>query len=129
MRPLRLSFALTIASALTVAGTAAQAHPKLVSATPAANATVARTAKIELHFSEALVSQFSGVDLVMTDMPGMKMNSPMKMNGVAVAVGPDGKTLVATLKTPLPAGSYKLDWHAVSADTHRINGSYTFQVK
>ncbi|NNM77787.1 copper homeostasis periplasmic binding protein CopC [Sphingomonas sp. ID1715] len=129
MRSLRLSFALTAASALFVAGTAAQAHPKLVSATPAANATVSRTAKIELHFSEKLVGQFSGVDLVMTDMPGMKMNGPMKMNGVAVAVGPDGKTLVATLKAPLPAGSYKLDWHAVSADTHRVNGSYTFQVK
>lgn len=129
MRSLRLSLALVAASALMIAGTAAQAHPKLLSASPAANATVAKTAKIELHFSETLVGQFSGVDLVMTDMPGMTMNSPMKMGGVAVAVGSDGKTLVATLQRPLPAGTYKLDWHAVSADTHRVNGSYNFQVK
>ena len=129
MRSLRLSLTLAAASALMVAGTAAQAHPKLLSASPAANATITKTAKIELHFSETLVGQFSGVDLVMTDMPGMKMNSPMKMGGVAVAVGSDGKTLVATLQRPLPAGTYKLDWHAVSADTHRVNGSYNFQVK
>lgn len=129
MRSLRLSLALTAASALMVVGTTAQAHPKLLSGTPAANAIVARTAKIELHFSEKLVGQFSGVDLVMTDMPGMKMNSPMKMGGLSIAVGPDGKTLVATRKTPLPAGSYKLDWHVVSADTHRVNGSYSFKVK
>ena len=105
MRSLRLSLALVAASALMIAGTAAQAHPKLLSASPAANATVAKTAKIELHFSETLVGQFSGVDLVMTDMPGMTMNSPMKMGGVAVAVGSDGKTLVATLQRPLPAGT------------------------
>ena len=28
-----------------------------------------------------------------------------------------------------PKGAYKLDWHAVSNDTHRVQGSYTFKVK
>src|SRR3546814_19049422 len=79
----------------------------LVSATPAPNSTVAKTAKIELHFNEALVSQFSGVDLAMTDMPGMKMNAPMKMSGLATALGADGKTLVITMKSPLPRGNRK----------------------
>src|SRR3546814_17402967 len=44
-------FAIALPAALFV-GTAAQAHPKLVSATPAPNSTVAKTAKIELHFNE-----------------------------------------------------------------------------
>ena len=64
----------------------------------------------------------------MTEMPGMKMG-PMKMNGVKVALAPDGKTLVATFAKPLSAGTYKVDYHIVSTDTHRVQGSYTFKVK
>jgi methionine-rich copper-binding protein CopC len=119
---------IALSAALLVAGVA-QAHPKLLSASPAANATVARTAKIELHFSEKLIPKFSGADLTMTGMPGMASHGPMKMKGLATAIGEDGKTLVLTTKTPLPAGDYKLDWHAVAGDSHRINGSYTFKVK
>ena len=107
----------------------AQAHPKILSSNPAANATVGHTNRIEIHFSEKLVGQFSGVDLAMTDMPGMKMNAPMKMGGIKATVGPDGTTLVATLAKPLPTGTYKLEYHVVSADTHRVQGSYMFKVK
>lgn len=107
----------------------AQAHPKLVASSPAANAVVSGPKVIELHFSEALVGQFSGIDLAMTDMPGMKMKAPMKMAGITAVVGPDGKTLTATMARPLSAGTYKLDYHVVSSDTHRIAGSYTFKVK
>lgn len=117
-----------LSAALLVAGVA-QAHPKLLSSTPAANATVDRMAKIELRFSEKLVPQFSGADLTMTGMPGMASHGPMKMKGLATTVGDDGKTLLLTAKTPLPAGDYKLDWHAVAADSHRIKGSYNFKVK
>ena len=109
--------------------TAAQAHPKLVTSSPAANAVVASPTVVELHFSEALVGQFSGIDLAMTDMPGMKMKAPMKMAEVKAVVGPDGKTLAAKMARPLSAGTYKLDYHVVSKDTHRIAGTYTFKVK
>ena len=120
-------FAVAMAASVLTA-TAAQAHPKLNAATSAANAVVAAPTRIQLVFSEALVAQFSGLDLTMTEMPGMKM-APMKMNGVKATVGADGKTLVATLAMPLPVGTYKVDYHVVSADTHRIQGSYTFKVQ
>ena len=87
---------------------------------------VAAPTRIQLVFSEALVAQFSGLDLTMTEMPGMKMG-PMKMNGVKATVGADGKTLVATLAKPLPVGTYKVDYHVVSADTHRIQGQLYLQ--
>ncbi|URW75841.1 copper homeostasis periplasmic binding protein CopC [Sphingomonas donggukensis] len=106
----------------------ALAHPKLVSATPAPNASVAATGRLQLTFSEPLVAKFSGVELVMTDMPGMKMSTPMKMTA-STAVGPDGKTVVVTLAKPLPRGTYRLDWHVVSSDTHRVKGSYGFMVR
>lgn len=108
--------------------TAVQAHPRLTSSTPAADSVVAAPTRIQLVFSEALVAQFSGVDLTMTEMPGMKMG-PMKMNGVRAAVAPDGKTLVASFAKPLSAGTYRLDYHVVSADTHRVQGGYTFKVR
>lgn len=117
------------ASAALLSSTAALAHAKLVAASPAANATVEKPVKIELRFNEKLTGQFSSVELAMTDMPGMKMNKPMRVGGITTALGADGKSLIAALKAPLGAGTYKLAWHAVTADTHRVNGSYTFRVK
>jgi methionine-rich copper-binding protein CopC len=123
-----MRFASLIAAMLLVAPAAAHAHPRLVSAMPAPNSITAPTARIQLVFSESLVAQFSGADLLMTQMPRMKMNAPMKMPAKA-ALGADGKTIVVTLARALAAGSYKLDYHAVSKDTHRIMGSYSFRVK
>lgn len=123
-----MRFGIFAAAAALVVSAPAFAHPKLVSATPAPNAVVAAPTKLQLVFSESLVANFSGVDLMMTDMPGMKMSSPMKM-ALSVALAPDGKTVIVSLAKPLPRGAYKLDWHVVSTDTHRVQGSYTFKVK
>ena len=87
----------------------------------------APTAELKLVFSESLVAQFSGADLVMTDMPGMKMNAPMKMPAKATLAA-DGKTLVVTLPKALPKGGYKLSYHVVSTDTHRVEGNYSFKI-
>ncbi len=38
------------------------------------------------------------------------------------------KMLVVPLKEQLPPGDYKVEWHAVSDDTHRVKGSYSFMV-
>ena len=123
----KTAFAVAMATSV-FSATAALAHPKLNSAMPAADSVVTAPTKIQLVFSETLVAQFSGIDLTMTEMPGMKMG-PMKINGIKPTVGADGKTLVATLAKPLSVGTYKIDYHVVSADTHRIQGSYTFKVK
>lgn len=122
-----LSFVVALVVA-TLTATPVLAHPKLISATPAANAVVAAPARLQLSFSENLVAQFSGAELSMTDMPGMKMSAPMKM-ALKASVAPEGKTLILALAKPLPRGTYKLDWHVVSSDTHRVQGSYAFKVK
>ena len=106
---------------------AAHAHPKLVSATPAPNATVAKPARVELRFSERLMPKFSGADLVMTGMKGMA-HPPMKVAATAT-VAADGHTLVVTPKSSLGAGTDSVAWRVVSADTHRITGTHTFAVK
>ncbi|RJX82837.1 copper homeostasis periplasmic binding protein CopC [Pseudomonas sp. LS-2] len=105
----------------------AQAHPKLLSSTPSEGDSGAAPSKIELHFSENLVTQFSGAKLIMTDMPGMP-NSPMGVKA-GVAGGSDPKTMVITPSSPLTTGTYKVEWRAVSSDTHPITGAVTFKVK
>ncbi|SCW91093.1 hypothetical protein SAMN02927924_03965 [Sphingobium faniae] len=104
------------------------AHPKLLTSTPAANASVSGPSEVTLTFSEKLMPRLSGMDIVMTGMPGMP-NHRMKVTGFRTAIGGDGKTLVAKLSRPLAAGTYQIAWHAVSADTHRIEGTVTFSVR
>lgn len=103
------------------------AHPKLLSATPAAASAVTRPTAITLTFSEDLVAPLSGIDLVMTGMPGMADHKPMPIKGIAAKA--NGKALIATLPRPLPTGTYQLTWHAVAADQHRVEGRYGFTVR
>ena len=112
-----------IAASLSLAAPAL-AHPKLLSSTPKANGTASNIKQITLTFSEGLVAPVSGADLNMT-----MANDIMSVPGLTTAVGKDGKTLVATLAKPLPAGKYSLNWHVVSTDTHRITGKLAFTVR
>ncbi|AIT82312.1 copper homeostasis periplasmic binding protein CopC [Novosphingobium pentaromativorans] len=114
------------ALALVVPGVA-MAHPKLVSSTPAADASVAKPTEITLNFNETLVGPLSGIELVMTGMPGMANHKPMPISGFTTKA--EGKSIKVKLPRALPAGSYTLNWHAVAADQHRIEGSYSFTVR
>lgn len=122
---MRRSLVLTTAAALVALAGSASAHPRLLSASPAANATVAKPAHVELRFSEKLMPAFSKADLTMAAMPGM---AAMKLASTA-ALAADGRTLVITPKAALGAGRYSVAWHVVSTDTHKVAGSYAFAVK
>lgn len=115
--------------ALAALPSGALAHPRLISSAPAANAAVAKPVRLSLSFSEKLTAPLSGVDLVMTGMPGMADHAPMPVRGFKTSVEEDGKTMIVTLPRALPAGSYELSWHAVGADQHRASGQYAFTVR
>ncbi len=101
----------------------ALAHPKIVAATPAANATVAPTTTVRLTFSERVMPRLSSATLTMTSMPGMA-NHVMRVTGVT-----SGKSITLTSARPLSTGSYRVDWVIVGADTHRITGTHAFSVR
>ena len=86
-----------------------------------------RPQRIELHFSGTLVKQFSGANLVMTGMPGMSDHAAMKVAS-SVSGGDDPKTMLITPKSPLVPGTYRVEWRAVSSDTHSITGAINFKV-
>ena len=102
-----------------LAAAQAQAHAKLVSSTPAEGAAVAAPKVLVLKFSEKLQPKFSGVALT-----GNNMAMASK-----VSVAKDGVTMTVTPVQPLTAGPYTLSWHAVTADTHKMEGKVNFTVR
>ncbi|ARR54184.1 copper resistance protein CopC [Rhizorhabdus wittichii DC-6] len=129
MRHLTSIVAPALAAVALLSSGAALAHAKLVVATPAADASASNVRTVTLTFSESPVEKLSGVEIVMTAMPGMAKHAPMPVKGIKTALGSDGKTLVVNLPRTLPAGSYGLTWHVVTGDTHRSEGGYAFSVK
>lgn len=120
---------ISLAAALLVAiPGAAMAHVKLVSSTPAANATVSTPTKIELKFSEQLIAPTVKTEIIMTGMPGMAGHAPMKMAHTS-QMGKDGKSMTLMLKKALVAGSYTVKWSAAGADSHRMGSEFSFKVK
>lgn len=111
-----------------VVSTAALAHPTLVASVPAAESEGAAPERIELTFDEKLAAQSSAARLVMTAMPGMSDHPPMAV-GVTVSAGENPHAMLLTPRQPLPAGTYRVDWRAVSSDAHPVNGQVTFKVK
>ena len=119
---------LGLAAVTLVLATAAEAHPRLAASNPAPGAVVGHISSVQLQFSERLVPAFSGGELFMTGMPGVAHHrlTPMRVRS---AVANDGRTLVLTSPARLPTGTYRLNWHAVSTDTHRVAGGFTFAVR
>jgi methionine-rich copper-binding protein CopC len=120
--------AVFFATAILSANVPAHAELAMVSATPAAGTTVAAPGTIELRMSEPLVPNLSGAAMVMTSMPGMADHAPMKMPA-ATSIAADGRSIVLKPSRKLPAGSYRVDWHAGSAATPRVTGTHLFSVK
>src|SRR5207237_10377087 len=94
-------------------------HAMLLHANPGAGSRLAGApGQIELSFSQELEPAFCAIQTV-------------DANGQDVDAAPatvDGAHLRALLK-PLGPGVYRVRWHAVSVDTHRTEGAYSFTVK
>ena len=118
-----------VAGAFT-ATSAAAAHPLLESSSPPSDKAVGSDAHgnaesalkaITLDFSERIVAKFSGA--VVEDGDGRKVAT-----GQATTDAADPRRLIVPLASPLAPGRYSVDWHAVSDDTHRVKGRYSFTI-
>jgi hypothetical protein len=100
---------------------AAFAHAHLVRATPAAGGTVqAAPGEVTLRFSEKLEPKFSSV--LVRDSAGKQVDK-----GDATVDKAD-RMVIRVLLPQLEPGVYTVEWRAVSADTHKVNGNFTFKV-
>src|SRR5215831_8688456 len=92
-------------------GGVAYAHPALKTADPAQGATVSPPKEIRLTFTEDLVAKFSG--LTVKDQNGQLIET------ASPSVDPNHKRQhIVHVPKALPPGTYDVDWHAVSVDTH-----------
>jgi methionine-rich copper-binding protein CopC len=115
MRTLRVLFSLFVIAS---ASGAAHAHAFLDHASPLVGSTVPSAPhEVTLSFTQSLEPAFSTVEV--TDASGARVDQ----GKASVA----GNTMRVGLKS-LPAGSYKVQWHALSVDTHTTQGTFTFHV-
>ena len=77
--------------------------------------------QIRITFNESVIAQFCGVEV--TDQTGRTIAT-----GKAATDPANKKLLIVPVNEQLPLGDYKVEWHAVSGDTHRVKGSYSFSV-
>jgi methionine-rich copper-binding protein CopC len=116
MKPIVLAFVLAAAQALTAS--AASAHAMLEHALPAAGTTLAKSpGTLTLQFSENLEPAFSSI--AVTDDAG---------RSVTAGASSAGGSRMSVPLMPLRPGRYRVVWHALSLDTHRTQGSYTFTI-
>ena len=102
-------------------GGMAHAHPALETAVPGQGATVSSPKEIRLTFTEDLVAKFSG--LTVKDQNGQLIET------ASPSVDPNHKRLlIVPVPKALPPGTYDVDWHAVSVDTHRVSGHFLLKV-
>lgn len=99
------------------------AHAHLQHQYPAADAAVeAAPQALTLNFSEGIEPRFSGVTV--TDDKQQPVDT-----GAVKRNEKDPTQLIVPMTSSLAAGSYKVEWHVVSVDGHKTQGSYRFSVK
>ena len=112
---------LVLAAMLLLAAPPAFAHAMLRASDPAVGSTVkAPPSEVTLTYSESVDPKFSHVEV--TDAHGARVDT-----GTVTLDPANANKLVVALK-PLTAGTYTVTWHAVSTDTHKTQGLFTFKV-
>ena len=98
------------------------AHAHLKTSVPSDKSTVtASPASLALSFSEGLNLKFTGIKLIGPQKATVKTgDAALTDNGTGLAVPVTGT---------LPAGTYTVEWHALSTDGHKTTGTYSFTVK
>ncbi len=99
----------------------AYAHPTLQASNPGRDATVQAPKEVRLTFSEHVIAKFSGLTI--------KDGSGAAIETANPSIDPnDKRQFVVPITKSLPPGTYEVEWHAVSADTHKVNGHFSFKV-
>lgn len=89
---------------------------------PADKGTVTGSpSELNLTFTESLNLKFSAVKVTGPDKTVVKLGNPrLTRNDTGLTI---------PVPAPLGAGTYTVEWHVLSTDGHKTNGSYTFTVK
>jgi methionine-rich copper-binding protein CopC len=111
------------AIALLAVTASAQAHAFLDHADPKVGSDVAKApTEVDLWFTQNLEAAFSTV--VVKNAKGEQVDKK------DAHLDPKNAELFKiSLPASLPPGTYTVTWHAVSEDTHKTDGSFTFTIQ
>jgi methionine-rich copper-binding protein CopC len=119
---MRIIAAAFLLAELLIAPAAVRAHAFLDHSDPAVGSTVPTPPQtMHLWFTQELEPAFSWVKV--TDKSGASVT-----DGTS-AVDPSNKQEMDVKLKPLEPGTYTVQWHALSVDTHTTQGDFTFEVK
>lgn len=125
LRRLRLGvtvLVLALAGMIVGAGTAS-AHAVLLSTTPANGQVLATSPTVvSMRFSESVDLGLAQVRLIGpdgTDVAGLPAAAPAPS---------ENRVVQLTIPDPLSNGTYVVAWRVISADTHPVQGAFTFSV-
>ena len=76
--------------------------------------------EVMLRFSERLEPKFSSA--VVRDSAGKQVNK------ADATVDTADRMIMRVVLPPLEPGVYKVEWRVMSADTHKVDGDFTFTV-
>ncbi len=115
---MRLCFFILWLLLMAFGSVAAHAHAMLEHANPLVGSTVASAPhEVSLTFTQNLEAAFSSVQV--TDANGARADQGKPQIS--------GNTMRVGLKSLSP-GTYRVRWQALSVDTHKTQGSFTFTV-
>ena len=113
---------LGISGSLVVMAPAVQAHAVLEQTDPAAGAVVATApAQVTLRFGEQVAVQPGSVRVFDPHLHRVDVGGTRHIAGRGSVVG-------VGLPHTLPAGTYTVTWRVISADSHPVDGSFTFSI-
>jgi methionine-rich copper-binding protein CopC len=108
-----------LATVLIAAATLAFAHARLVRTSPAPDSILrAPPTQVSIWFTERLEQAFSNIEVA--DAAGSRVDQGNPQV--------DGKVMRVELRA-LQSGRYRVNWRAVSVDTHTSEGSFSFAVQ
>ncbi len=118
-----LGGAALVVIAVLVTATPAFAHAELESTSPESGADLPAGQppdSVSMTFSEGVQLPENAVQLLNSD--------GQTVSGVGKAQHGDSDSVVTTALPALDDGTYVVDWHVVSVDSHPIDGAFTFNV-
>jgi methionine-rich copper-binding protein CopC len=111
-----------LAMAVAVYAGSAAAHAVLMGSSPTANAVLAEAPReIRLSFNERIEARFSSVTLTRTDGTKVQLARP--------GADPQKQSDLIVSLPALAPGKYQVRWQTTSADSHRIQGQFGFEIK
>ena len=116
------AYCITLGIAAALYADVAAAHAVLVSSSLASGSVVTQAPReIRLSFSEGVEARFSSITLTSSEgrkvQIGRPSGDPQKRSDLVVSL------------PALEPGKYLVRWQATSADSHRVQGSFDFEIK